>query len=128
MIRGVGIDLLEVDRLAEALERYGERFEVRVFTDLERRQCAGRRDRVQALAARFAAKEACLKALGTGWSQGLSLIQVEVVRTEGGKPELRLHSAAAARAKDLGVTGMHVSLTHQPGAAAAVVMLEGDPS
>jgi holo-[acyl-carrier protein] synthase len=127
VIRGLGIDLLEVNRLAEALERYGDRFEVRVFTELERQHCAGRRDRVQALAARFAAKEACLKALGTGWSQGLSLIQVEVVRLDGGRPELKLHRAAAARAKAMGVTRMHVSLTHQPGAAAAVVILEGDP-
>jgi holo-[acyl-carrier protein] synthase len=98
-----------------------------VFTELERLQCARRQDRVQALAARFAAKEACLKALGTGWSQGLSLKQVEVIRLEGGRPELKLHRAAAARAKELGVTRMLVSLTHQPGAAAAVVVLEGDP-
>ncbi len=125
MVIGLGIDLLEVERMRHALDAHGERLERRVFTDAEREQCSHRRDRVQALAARFAAKEACLKALGTGWGQGLSLRQIEVVRREGGKPELRLSGAAAERADRFGVKTIHVSLTHQPGTAAAVVLLEG---
>jgi holo-[acyl-carrier protein] synthase len=127
MIRGVGIDLLETERLARALSGHGDRFEQRVFTEVERSQCRDRKDRIQALTARFAAKEACLKALGTGWAHGLSFRQIEVVRLPGGKPELRLSGAAAERARALGVTSIQVSLTHQPGAAAAVVVLEGDP-
>lgn len=123
MILGLGIDLVETGRLAEALDRT-QGFEARVFTEGESADCAGRGDRVQALAARFAAKEACLKALGTGWAQGLGFRQVEVVREESGSPRLKLHGAAAARAESLGVTRIHVSLSHQPGTAAAVVVLE----
>jgi holo-[acyl-carrier protein] synthase len=125
MIRGLGIDLLETARMSAALAEHGERFASRVFTPLELEQCAERKDRIQALAARFAAKEACLKALGTGWSAGLAFRQVEVVRRSNGRPELRLHGAAAQRADDMGVTAFHVSLTHQESAAAAVVILEG---
>lgn len=126
MVKGLGIDLIETRRIAEALASGGDRFERRVFTATEREQCHTRRDRAQAYAARFAAKEACLKALGTGWSEGLAFSQVEVVRRANGRPELRLHGAAAARATSLGVTRLHVSLTHQTGAAAAMVLLEGD--
>lgn len=129
MILGLGLDLTETDRIARALERHGERFLERVFTEGERRDCAIRPDRVLALAARFAAKEACLKALGTGWAEGLSLRQVEVVRGPGGKPSLRLSGAAAERAAALGVGSLHVSLSHQPGMAAAVVVLDrAEPS
>ena len=123
MILGLGIDLVETERLARALDRT-QGFEARVFTEGESADCAGRGDRVQALAARFAAKEACLKALGTGWAQGLGFRQVEVVRAAGGPPRLQLHGAAAERAASLGVTRIHVSLSHQPGSAAAVVVLE----
>jgi holo-[acyl-carrier protein] synthase len=123
MILGVGIDVVETARLARALTRT-EGFEARVFTDGESADCASRGDRVQALAARFAAKEACLKALGTGWAAGLGFRQVEVVRASGGPPTLRLHGAAAERAASMGVTRIHVSLSHQPSAAAAVVVLE----
>jgi holo-[acyl-carrier protein] synthase len=123
VVIGLGIDLVETERLSRALARTAG-FEARVFTEGESAACAGRGDRVQALAARFAAKEACLKALGTGWSGGLGFRQVEVVRERSGPPALRLHGAAAARAASLGVTRIHVSLTHQPGAAAAVVVLE----
>jgi holo-[acyl-carrier protein] synthase len=125
MIVGIGIDLVEVERMAKALREHGERLEERLFTDAERADCRGRADRVQALSARFAAKEACLKALGTGWSGGLAFRQVEVVRGVGGAPHLRLDGMAEARARALGVLRMHVSLTHQPGAAGAVVVLEG---
>ena len=124
MILGIGIDLLEIERLKQALERHGDRFGERVFTDRERADCAGRADEMQKLAARFAAKEAGLKALGTGWAEGLAFRQIEVVRTPNGRPELALHGKAAEQAKRLGVRRAHVSLTHQPGSAAAIVILE----
>jgi len=121
---GLGIDVLEVARLAEALRRHGDHFEARVFTDAERAACDPRGDRVLALAARFAAKEACLKALGTGWADGVGFRHVEVLREGNHPPRLVLHGEAARRAEALGVTRSHVSLTHQPGLAAAVVVLE----
>jgi len=96
-----------------------------VFTPAERQDCAGRADKAEALAARFAAKEACFKALGTGWSQGVSFLQVEVQRADGGAPRLALSGQAAERARVRGVTHVHVSLTHSAGVAAAAVILEG---
>jgi holo-[acyl-carrier protein] synthase len=126
MILGIGIDLVETARISRAIAAHGERFEKRVFTDAERADCDGRKDRLLALAARFAAKEACLKALGTGWSAGLSLRQIEVVRERNGRPSLVLHDASAERARSAGVRSIHVSLTHQSKVAAAVVVLEGD--
>lgn len=124
MILGIGIDVVEVVRLAEALERQGDRFINKVFTDREWQACDLRADRVLALAARFAAKEACLKALGTGWAEGLGFRDVEVVREGNQPPRLVLHGEAVRRAEALGVVRSHVSLTHQPGLAAAVVILE----
>ncbi|MGH7569665.1 MAG: holo-ACP synthase [Gemmatimonadales bacterium] len=125
MILGLGLDVVETATIARLLAEQGERFEERVFTPGEREECRARADRAQALAARFAAKEACLKALGTGWREGIAFLQVEVVRTEGGGPSLRLTGGAADRARARGVKQVHVSLTHQPGVAAAAVILEG---
>jgi len=124
MVVGIGLDLVETARVERVLATYGARFEERVYTPVEIRACAGRADRIQALAARFAAKEACLKALGTGWSAGLSLRQVEIVSEPGGRPSIRLLANAESRARALGVRSIHVSLTHQPGTAAALVVLE----
>lgn len=122
MILGIGIDLCQVERMAKALRAHGTRFEERVFTPGERADCDGR---PQSFAARFAAKEACLKAIGTGWSGGLSFRQVEVVRAADGRPSLVLTGAAAERARSLGVRAIHVSLTHERDVAGAVVVLEG---
>ena len=127
MTVGIGIDLVDVERLHRALGQHGRRFEARIFTPGEIADCAGRADRTLALAARFAAKEACLKALGTGWSQGLGFRDVEVVRGPSGRPEIRLHGRAAARAQGLGAERIHVSLTHERRVAAAVVVLDGSP-
>ena len=124
MIVGLGIDVVEVARLAAALRRHGDQFVERVFTEAERAACDPRADRVLALAARFAAKEACLKALGTGWAEGLGFRDVEIVREGNQPPRLVLHGEAARRAETLGVIRSHVSLTQQPGLAAAVVVLE----
>ncbi|MGH7529187.1 MAG: holo-ACP synthase [Gemmatimonadales bacterium] len=125
MVLGVGLDIVETARIARALAVHGRRFEERVYTESELAACASRADRAQALAGRFAAKEAFLKAMGTGWVRGVSLRQVEVVDCPGGKPAIQLTAGAAARAQRKYVRAIHLSLTHQPGLAAAVVILEG---
>ena len=125
VILGIGIDVVATGRIARAMAGFGQRFEERVFTRGELADCAERADRAEALAARFAAKEACLKALGTGAAEGLSFRQIEVVHEADGRPALNLTGAAAARASRQGVRATHVSLSHQPGLAAAVVILEG---
>jgi len=125
VIVGIGLDIVETGQLRRMLTEQGDRFEQRVFTADERKTCNARADREQALAARFAAKEACLKALGTGVDHGLSFLQVEVVEQEGGSPGLRLTGVAAERARARGVRHVHVSLSHQTGMAAAAVVLEG---
>jgi len=124
MVVGIGIDVVGTKRLARALSARGRGFENRVFTPGELAECADRRDRTQALAARFAAKEACFKALGTGILEGMSLQQVEVVTAASGAPDLRLSGSLAERARLRGVTHIHVSLTHERELAAAVVVLE----
>jgi holo-[acyl-carrier protein] synthase len=124
MIIGIGLDMVDVDRMREALERGGQSFEDRVFTLGERDYCSRRADRALALAARFAAKEAFFKALGTGFGEGNSLLDVEIVSLENGRPTLRVSGAAEARARELGVRSMHVSLTHEHAVAAGVVVLE----
>jgi holo-[acyl-carrier protein] synthase len=125
MIIGIGLDLVEVSRIERALATRGGRFECRVYTSAEIGACSGRADRAQALAARFAAKEACLKALGTGWSGGVTFRDIEIVTGPGGRPAIHLSGRSAERAGSLGVRAVHVSLTHQPGIAGAVVVLEG---
>jgi holo-[acyl-carrier protein] synthase len=124
VILGIGVDVVAIERISRSLAEGDGRFEEQVFTQEERAGCAGRADRAQALAARFAAKEACFKALGTGWAQGVSFQQVEVVDAEGGRPELRLRGTAAERARALGVGRVHVTLSHELAVAAAVVVLE----
>jgi len=124
LILGIGFDVVAIDRISRSLSAGNGEFERLVFTVAELEACAARADREQALAARFAAKEACFKALGTGWAKGVSFQQVAVAGLEGGRPELRLTGPAAARAQSLGVRAMHVSLSHDTAVAAAVVVLE----
>jgi holo-[acyl-carrier protein] synthase len=125
VILGIGLDVVETARIAQCLAQQGRQFEERVFTVTERDACEGRVDRVEALAARFAAKEACAKALGTGWSEGVSYLQVEVTRGNGGAPAIRLSGAAADLARERGVRRVHVTISHQQRIAAAAVILEG---
>jgi holo-[acyl-carrier protein] synthase len=125
MIVGIGLDIVETAQLRRLLGEQGDRFEQRVFTAGERMACQERVDREQALAARYAAKEACLKALGTGWNDGLAFQQVEIVEGERGAPVIKLTGKAAERARERGVRQVHVTLSHQPGIAAAAVILEG---
>ena len=124
MIVGIGLDIVAVERIARSLRDGPGRFEALAFTPAEIAACGSRGDRAQALAARFAAKEACFKALGTGWAKGVSFEQVEVVSMDGGRPELRLTGHAAERAAALGVRHIHVTLCHEHDVAAAVVVLE----
>jgi holo-[acyl-carrier protein] synthase len=123
MVIGIGIDVVETARLARALERCGARFVDRVYTRAERADAAGRSDLAAALAGRFAAKEALLKALGTGF-RGMSLLQVEVVRKNGAAPRLELSGAAAEHARRQGVRRLHLSVSHEAGLAVAMVILE----
>ena len=121
-----GIDAVEVARLAQSVERHGQRFLDRVFTSAEQAYAVSslkRRD--EHLAARFAAKEAVLKALGTGWRSGIAWTDVEVVRSASGEPTLRLTGRAASIADEHGIAGWMVSLTHTRGLALASVIAFG---
>jgi holo-[acyl-carrier protein] synthase len=121
-IIGLGLDATEIRRVAEAIERYGERFVRRVFTDGEIAYCRRKRDASSSFAARFAAKEAAMKALGTGMSQGVYWTGIEVVRRHG-PPQLRFHAGALARYHAMGATGSLLTLTHSRDLAIAHVML-----
>jgi holo-[acyl-carrier protein] synthase len=121
---GVGIDLVEVERIRRLLERHGERFKERTFTAAEAAYCDRCADPAIHYAARFAAKEAAAKALGTGFAEGVSWVDVEVGREDSGCPVLRLHGGAEVRALALGVARLHVSLTHTKEQAMAQVVLE----
>ena len=125
MLIGTGVDLIEVERIAHSIERYGERFLRRVYTDHEIAYCTGRRASAESFAARFAAKEAGAKALGTGISGGITWNEFEVARNPGGRPVLELRGRAALLAKELGVRAISLSLTHTGSLAMATVVMEG---
>ncbi|HUO15759.1 MAG TPA: holo-[acyl-carrier-protein] synthase [Verrucomicrobiae bacterium] len=124
MIVGTGIDIAEVPRIASSIERFGERFLKRIFTEGEIRYCEAKANRVERYAARFAAKEAAMKALGTGWNHGVRWRDCEVVRKPGGRPTLTFHGKAAEFAGRLGVKNIALSLTHTAEQAMAQVILE----
>lgn len=125
MIVGSGIDLVEIARIHDSVERFGHRFLNRIFTDTEQAYCLRRRKPAESLAARFAAKEAGAKALGTGISRGVNWLEIEVIREPGGRPSLRFHGRAAEIAAGLGVVRAALSLTHTADLAMANVILEG---
>jgi holo-[acyl-carrier protein] synthase len=124
MLIGTGVDLIEVERIARSIERYGERFLRRVYTDHEIAYCNRKRSGAESFAARFAAKEAGAKALGTGISRGVTWNEFQVVRNPGGRPALELRGRAALLAKELGVRAISLSLTHTSSLAMATVMME----
>jgi len=124
MIVGTGIDIAEVSRIRAAIEHHGERFLQRIFTPGEIRYCESKANRVERYAARFAAKEAGMKALGTGWSHGVRWRDLEVARKPGGRPALVMHGKAAEVAATLGATRIALSLTHTAELAMAQVILE----
>jgi holo-[acyl-carrier protein] synthase len=124
MIVGTGIDIAEVPRIRAAIERHGQRFLNRIFTEGEIQYCESKANRVERYAARFAAKEAGMKAIGTGWNHGVRWRDIEVARKPGGRPSLVLHGKAAEFAARLGATNIALSLTHTAEQAMAQVILE----
>ncbi len=124
MIVGTGIDIAEVPRIAAAIERFGERFLRRIFTEQEIRYCDSKANRVERYAARFAAKEAALKAIGTGWKHGIAWTEVEVRREPGGRPTIVFTGKAGEFAARLGVKRAALSLSHTKEQAVAFVVLE----
>jgi len=128
VIIGIGSDIIDIRRIERSVERFGQRFLNRVFTDIEREKAQSRRRRIDTYAKRFAAKEACAKALGTGIYRGVTWQQIEVVNIKGGKPTLRLTGAAADRLAELTPSTLtphlHVTLTDDHPWAQAFVVIE----
>lgn len=126
MVLGLGTDIAEVPRIAASLRRFGEQFQERVYTPGEIAYCQGRpKTAAQSFAARFAAKEATAKALGTGISRGVTWKEMEVVRERGQAPRLVLHGRAREIAEARGIVRLTLSLTHTTEIAMAVVVAEG---
>ena len=124
MIVGLGVDIAEVERVREAIERHGETLLRRVFTAKEREYCERFKNKFERYAGRFAAKEAAMKALGTGWSRGVRWVDIEVAREKSGRPTLKLSGEAEQIAKRLGVNGIALSITHTATQALAQVIFE----
>lgn len=132
LIVGVGTDLIDIRRIERTLERFGERFTARCFTEIERAKAERRLKRAETYAKRYAAKEACAKALGTGFSRGVFWIDIGVVNLPGGMPTLQLTNGAAARLADLIPAGytpnIHLTITDEPPIAQAFVMIQAVPT
>ncbi|EIM74979.1 holo-(acyl-carrier-protein) synthase [Nitratireductor aquibiodomus RA22] len=131
MIIGIGSDLIDIRRIAKTLDRYGARFTQRVFTEIERTKSDRRRERAASYAKRFAAKEACSKALGTGISRGVFWREMGVVNLPGGKPTMELSGKARARLEGMTPSGMkalvHLTITDDYPLAQAFVIIEAVP-
>jgi len=124
MVLGVGTDLVEIDRVERSISRFGERFLGKIFTPGEIAYCRHRKTAAESFAARFAAKEAGAKALGTGISRGIGWKEIEVRRQPGERPTLHLSGRAAEWAERMGVDAISLSLTHSRNLAMAVVIME----
>ncbi len=124
MIIGIGVDVVEIRRFRTVLERQKDRFTRRVFTPGEQEYCCARHDPVPHFAARFAAKEALFKALGTGWAKGVSWLDVDVCRKGNEAPFISLQGEAGRISAGLGVHKVHLSLSHTDESAVAMVVLE----
>jgi holo-[acyl-carrier protein] synthase len=124
MIVGSGIDMVEIPRIQQSMDRYGKRFLDRIYTAGEQAYCLRKRKAAESLAARFAAKEAGAKALGTGISYGVNWLEIEVIREPSGRPTLLFHGRAAQFAARLGATRAALSITHTADLATASVVLE----
>jgi len=125
MIVGTGVDLAEVGRIRAAIERYGPRFIDRIYTPAEIAYVERKANRFERYAGRFAAKEAGMKAIGTGWKRGVRWRDFEVANLPSGRPTLKLHGEAARIAADLGVKAVSLSITHTADLGMAHVILEG---
>ncbi len=124
MIAGIGVDIVDIGRIRRILENQGDRFVQKVFTPLEQEYCSKHRDPAPHYAARFAAKEAVFKAIGTGWAEGISWLDAEVRRQDRGAPILALAGETAKRCRAMGVASTHLSLSHSNESAVALVVLE----
>jgi holo-[acyl-carrier protein] synthase len=124
MIVGMGADVVEVNRIRESISRFGERFLDRVYTEGERAYSQSKANAAERFAARFAAKEAGMKAVGTGWNLGVTWKDFEVVNERSGRPTLSLHGTAEKIARRLGAGHISISLTHTREMALAIVILE----
>ncbi|MEJ2111384.1 MAG: holo-ACP synthase [Acidobacteriota bacterium] len=124
MIAGTGVDIVEIERIRGMTERLKDRFANRVFTAEEQWFCYRYRDSAPHFAARFAAKEALFKALGTGWAKGVSWLDCEVLRKDSEAPVMMLHGQALKRSELLGVQRIHLSISHTDQYAVATVVLE----
>ena len=125
-IVGIGLDLVKIARIQALAERWQDRFLHRIYTDAERRTCLERASPYASLAGRFAAKEAVLKALGTGWSEGLSWHDIQILNDGRGRPVVSVHGKADALVRLAGVTHIHVSLSHDSEYAVAQAILTAD--
>jgi holo-[acyl-carrier protein] synthase len=125
MIVGIGLDVAEIDRIEQAIQRHGEALKKRLYTDAERIYCESHKTSFERFAGRFAAKEAGMKALGTGWRGGITWRDFEVVREPSGKPTLRLTGVARALADKKGVKNILLTITHSGNLALAQVIFEG---
>jgi holo-[acyl-carrier protein] synthase len=123
LIIGIGTDVVEMDRIASSMGRFGNRFLEKVLTPRERHHLPGQPTAY--VAGRFAAKEACVKALGTGFTQGIGFKHIEIVSLDSGQPVIQLYGPALARSTSLDVHDIHISITHGRDIASAMVILEG---
>jgi len=126
MIVGTGIDIAEVARIAASMERFGARFRERVFTAAEVAYCESKANKAERYAGRFAAKEAAMKAIGTGWRHGVTWQDVEVARAPGGRPTIHFHGKAGEFFHKLGAVRAQLSITHTKELAMAQVILESE--
>lgn len=124
MIVGIGVDIVEIDRIEAAIARSGPRFIERLFTRTEIEYCERHKDRYERYAGRFAVKEAAMKALGTGWRHGVRWVDIEVTNLPSGKPTLNLTGVARKFAAQLGVNNISISITHSGNLALAQVIFE----
>lgn len=124
MIAGIGTDLVDVQRIRESIERFGDRFLQRIYTGTERTYCSSKANFAERYAARFAAKEAGMKAIGTGWSRGVSWQDFEVSNLRSGKPTLKLSGVAAEVAASMNVKQISLSMTHTATEGFAIVIME----
>jgi len=124
MIKNIGTDLVEIDRIARVYESYGDKFLNRLFTARERDYFNQWRDPVPRIAGRFAAKEAAMKALGTGWTGGVRWRDIEIIRMSGGKPTIWFYGRCRELFVSLGAEHIHCTISHSRNSAIAVVIFE----
>jgi len=125
LIVGLGVDIAEVGRIEAAIRRHGQAFLRRLFTPAEMAYCEGHRNKYERYAGRFAAKEAAMKALGTGWKHGVRWLDIEIVQLPSGKPSLELRGRAQEFAERLEVKNIALTITHSGNTALAQVIFEG---